>query len=245
VTARLTFWQRSLLTLVVAVLLALPAYRYLATHDVGRTVREFLAGERNVTWPPALKSHIQRERLDLPDDLAGRVTGGMRAPALALLAGAALVAVSRLEHRRRRTRELATFELRLGRDDVSNPYRVQEAFEAIIGALSARWYERLWCGQDHFALETHRLPDRSIRFTLAARRPLVAAIAGPLEDLYPDVRLIEQPGRPRWTACVVRLKKRHLYVLSLQTLRDYEHAFSESLVTVLGGLGATPPSSSY
>jgi len=36
------------------------------------------------------------------------------------------------------------------------------------------------------------------------------------------VRLIERSGRPRWTACVVRLKKRRPYVLSLQTLRDYE-----------------------
>ena len=69
-------------------------------------------------------------------------------------------------------------------------------------------------------------------------RPLVAAIAGPLEDLYPDVRLIEQAGRPRWAACVVRLKKRHSYVLSLQTVRNYEHAFSESLVALLGGLDA-------
>ena len=91
--------------------------------------------------------------------------------------------------------------LRLGRDDVSNPYRVQEAFEAILGALSARWYERLWRGQDHFALETHRLPDRSIRFTLAAPRPLVATVGGPLEDLYPDVRLIEQPSPSRWSRC--------------------------------------------
>src|SRR5918995_3174566 len=237
-TARLTFWQRSLLTLVVAGLLALPAYGYLATHDVQRTAREFVAGDRDVTWPPALKSRTQRGRRDLPADLAGRVAGPARAAARVLLALVALVAVSRLAHRRRRARELATFELRLGRDDLANPYRVQEAFEAIIGALSARWYERLWRGQGHFAFETHRLPDRSIRFTLAAPRALVATIAGPLEDLYPDVRLIEQPGRPRWAACVVRLKKRHQYVLSLQTGRNYEHAFTESLVALLGGLDA-------
>ena len=169
VTARLTFWQRScVLTLVVAGA-AGPARLRLPRHARRRADRARVPGrraERHLAARP--KPQTQRGRLDLPGDLAGRIAGPARAAALVLLAAAALVAVSRLAHRRRRARELATFELRLGRDDLSNPYRVQEAFEAIVGALSARWYERLWRGQDHFALETHRLPDRSIRFTLAA-----------------------------------------------------------------------------
>ena len=104
-TARLTFWQRTLVALVVAGLLALPAYGYLATHDVGRTVSEFLAGDRNVTWPPAPKPHTQRGPRDLAGDLAGRLAGPARAAALVLLAAAALVAASRLVYRRRRARE--------------------------------------------------------------------------------------------------------------------------------------------
>ena len=60
---------------------------------------------------------------------------------------------------------MTRWELRLGRDDLANPYHVQEAFEGILGAISTRWYERLWRGPDHLALEIHRLPDLSIRFT--------------------------------------------------------------------------------
>jgi hypothetical protein len=231
------FWQRTLVVLVATTLLALPASAYLATHDVGRTVRELAAGQPP-TWPPAPKPGSPPGGADLVREVGARARGPARAAAVMLLGGAALLVVSRLVHRHRRAGELATFELRLGRDDLANPYRVQEALEGIAGAISARWYERLWRGQDHFALEVHRLPDRSIRFTLAAPRRLVPAIAGPLEDLYPDVRLIEQHGRPGWAAAVVRLKKRRSYVLSLQTVRTYEHAFCESLVALLGSLQA-------
>ena len=97
-----------------------------------------------------------------------------------------------------------TYELRLGRDDLANPFRVQEAFEGIIGAIGVRWYERLLKGQDHFALEVHRLPDRSIRYTLALPRAAGPAVIGPLEDLYPDVRPHRVEGRPDWTRSVVR-----------------------------------------
>ena len=127
----------------------------------------------------------------------------------------------------------ARWELRLGRDDLAEPYHVQEAFEGITGAISSRWYERIWRGPDHFALEIHRLPDLSIRFTVAAPTGLESAIRGPLEDLYPDVELIEVDGQPAWASCVVRLKKRASFVLSIQTTRNYEHAFTESLVAML------------
>src|SRR3954454_3050348 len=40
-------------------------------------------------------------------------------------------------------------------------------------------------------------------------------------------------GGPTWGQSVVRLKKRRSFVLSLQTNRNYEHAFTESLVALL------------
>src|SRR5215213_11900695 len=72
-----------------------------------------------------------------------------------------------------------------------------------------------------------------IRFTVAAPRELGPAIRGPLEDLYPDVELIETAGAPTWARTVVLVGKRELFVLSIQTNRNYEHAFSESLVALL------------
>jgi hypothetical protein len=234
---RMPFWQRALVVLVPLTSLCLWLWSYLESHDVARSLRQFLAGKA-VSWPPPRKRGAHSGGEDLAGDLLGRLVGPARTVAIVLLAGGLLLAVSRLVHRRRRARQLATFELRPSRDDLANPYRVQETFEAIVGALSARWYERLWRGQDHLALETHRLEERLVCFTLAAPRRLVPVIAGPLEDLYPDVRLIEQPGRPRWAAAVVRLKKRRSHVLSLQTTRDYEHSFSESLAALLGSLRA-------
>jgi hypothetical protein len=231
------FWQRLVLALAVAAVLFVPAYSYLAAHDLARTVRQITSGGP-VTWPPAAKRDRHGGGEDAAGELGRRVLGPARIAGLALLSMAGLLAASRLTERRRRARDLVTCELRLSRDDPSNPYRVQEALEGIGGAISARWYERLRRGQDHFALETHRLPDGLICFTLAAPRRLVAAIAGPLEDLYPDVRLIERPGRPRWAAAVVRLKKRRSHVLSLQTTRDYEHSFGESLAALMGSLQA-------
>jgi TraM recognition site of TraD and TraG len=236
-TIRVPFWQRALIVLVPLTALCLWLWSYLQSHDAGRSLRQFLAG-KPVTWPPPQRRGRHGGGEDLAGELVGRLVGPARSVAIALLAGGLLLAVLRLVQRRRRASQLATFELRPSRDDVANPYRVQETFEAIVGAASARWYERLWRGQDHFALETHRGREGLVYFTLAAPQRLIPAIAGPLEDLYPDVRLIEEPGRPRWAAAVVRLKKRRSHVLSLQTTRNYDHSFSESLAALLGGLPA-------
>jgi hypothetical protein len=228
-------WQRLVLALAVAAVLFVPACSYLATHDLARTVRDVTSGGP-VTWPPAAKRDRDGGGEDVTRELGRRVVGPAWIAGLVLLTMAGLFAAWRLTERRRRARDLVTCELRLSRDDPSSPYRVQQAFEAIAGAIAARWYERLWRGQDHFALETHRLPDGLICFALAAPRRPVPAIAGPLEDLYPDVRLIERSGRPGWAAAVVRLKKRRSHVLSLQTTRDYEHSFSESLAALMASL---------
>lgn len=216
---------------------AAPAYLYLSTHDVGPTVRDFLAGKWPPTWPPPPKPDGAGAGIaDRPLDALNTFLAALRWTAIAAgLTGLALVAL-RVRQRRLRAAATTTWELRLGRDDLANPYRVQEAFEGITGAITARWYERLWRGQDHLALEVHRLPDQSIRFTVAAPRWLLPAIQGPLEDLYPDVELQEVSGRPSWGEHVVRLKKRRPFVLSIQTTRNYEHAFSETLVAMLSTL---------
>ena len=127
------------------------------------------------------------------------------------------------------------WELRLGRDDLANPYRVQEMFEGIAGAIRARWYERLWRGCDHFALEVHWLPDlldplhrRRAHATSAPRS------SGPLEDLYPDVELVEHRRRTHLGAdASCGSRSGGPFVLSIQTTRNYEHAFTESLVALL------------
>jgi hypothetical protein len=233
VTRRLSLGQRLLITVAVAGAAALPVYGYVSTHDLSATARQFTKG-RQVRWPPPHKPDSANPVDELAGRVAEHVVGPDTALALALVTVACSGGGSRLWWRRRRARELATFELRLGRDDLANPYRVQEAFEGIFGAISGRWFERLWRGQDHFALEIHRTADDGlVRFALAAPLRLVDTISGPLEALYPDVRLLEHPGRPEWALALTRMKKRRSFVLSLQTIRNYEHIFSESLASLL------------
>ena len=205
---------------------------YIATHDLARTWRQLQAG-RHVTWPPAAKPGGKLEPTAAISQWLATAGSILWPAAVAALVVIVAVLASRVRHRRRRARETTRWELRLGRDDLANPYRVQEAFEGIAGAIASRWHERIWRGCDHVAFEIHRLPDRSIRFTAAAPQRLEAAIRGPLEDLYPDVELIGVDGQPSWSGTVVRLKKRYPFVLSIQTTRNYEHAFTESLVALL------------
>jgi hypothetical protein len=214
---------------------ALAAWAYASTHDLARTWRELVSG-RAVTWPPAPKPGPRPGPVEAGHALLNDLLAALRPAGLGLLVLAVAIALSRVAHRRRRAAATATWELRLGRDDLANPYRVQEAFEGIVGAASARWYERIWRGQDHFAFEVHRLADLSVRFTVTAPRPLLPALRGPLEDLYPDVELVELTDRPTPSGCVVRLKKGRSFVLSIQTTRNYEHAFAESLVALLSAL---------
>lgn len=205
---------------------------YVATRDWAHSWRQITMGH-DLTWPPRAKPGPKPEAIQTAEDLIRTATHVLGIAVLVAAACLLATLLTRARNRRRRRRAMARWELRLGRDDLANPYRVQEMFEGVAGAIRARWYERLWRGCDHFALEVHRLPDRSIRFTVAAPRYLVAAIKGPLEDLYPDVELLATDGAPTWTRSVVRLKKQRPFVLSIQTTRNYEHAFAESLVALL------------
>jgi hypothetical protein len=230
---RAPLWARLLVALL-WIALGLLAWWYVSTHDLERTWTQLQAGDK-VTWPPPGRNQTDQEPVDAALRTASDTVGrAVRPVALLVLLVASLVVISRVIHRRARARLMTRWELRLGRDDLANPYQVQEAFEGIAGALGVRWWERIWRGPDHFALEIHRMPDESIRFTAAIPRGLESAIRGPLEDLYPDVELIEVEGHPSWGHCVVRLKKTRSFVLSIRTTRNYEHAFCESLVALMG-----------
>jgi hypothetical protein len=204
---------------------------YIATRDWAHTWRQIEIGHP-MTWPRA-KPDDSPPAVETVQHVAASAIQLAEIAAAILAAVSLLVVVSRLWNRRRRMRAMDRWELRLGRDDLANPYHVQEAFEGIAGAIGVRWYERLWRGPEHLALEIHRLYDASIRFVIAAPHYLEAAIGGPLEDLYPDVELIGRDGQPDSSRCVIRLKKRASFVLSIQTTRNYEHAFAESLVALM------------
>jgi hypothetical protein len=204
---------------------------YVSTRDWAHAWTQVEMGHP-LTWP-RVKDGEPPQAIETARHVATTTVHLTEIGAAALAGIGLLVLISRVRHRRRRMRATERWELRLGRDDLANPYHVQEAFEGIAGAISVRWYERLWRGPEHLALEIHRLPDASIRFVLAAPRYLEPAISGPLEDLYPDVELQATDGAPDWVSTVVRLKKRASFVLSIQTTRNYEHAFSETLVALM------------
>jgi hypothetical protein len=205
---------------------------FVATRDWEHGWRQFQLGH-HVNFPPRAKPGPRPEAIQTAQHVAGAVLHIAELATFAIAVVALVVLASRAHHRARRARAIERWELRLGRDDLANPYRVQEAFEGIAGAIGVRWYERLCRGPQHIAFEVHRLHDASIRFVIAAPDRLLAAISGALEDLYPDVELVGWDRWPEASRCVVRLKKRASFVLSIQTTRNYEHAFSESLVALI------------
>ena len=223
--------RRRLLAIPFVWLPALAAiFAYVTSRDWAHTRRQVQLGHP-VTWPRA-KHRADHDSSALHHwlDLALHLVAA--AGAIAAIATLVIVA-HRLRSRRQRAATVERWELRLGRDDLTSPYHVQEAFEGIAGAIGVRWYERLWRGPEHLALEVHRLPDSSTRFVLAAPRRVLPAISGPLEDLYPDVDLLPVDGAPDWSGAASRLKKRAPFVLSIQTTRNYEHAFAETLVALM------------
>ena len=205
---------------------------FVSTRDWEHGWRQFQL-DHHVNFPPRAKPGPKPGAIQTAQHGAAAVLQIAELATFVIAALALVVLASRAHHRTQRGRAIERWELRLGRDDLANPYRVQEAFEGIAGAIGVRWYERLWRGPEHIALEVHRLHDTSIRFVIAAPTRLRAAISGSLEDLYPDVELVDWDRWPQASRCVIRLKKRASLVLSIQTTRNYEHAFSESLVALI------------
>jgi hypothetical protein len=207
-------------------------YWYVTSRDWAHMARQYEMGH-TPTWPRIKRGYHPPAAVHSAVSVVGTLAHLALIAAVVAAVLAAVAVVRRGFARRWRASAVVRWDLRLGRDDLANPYRVQEAFEGIAGSIGVRWYQRLWRGPEHLALEIHRLNDASVRFVIAAPSYLEASISGPLEDLYPDVELIEVDGEPEWGGHIVRLKKRASFVLSLQTTRNYEHAFSESLVALI------------
>ncbi len=225
---------RTRLLIVSFLLLAvgLPVVGYALSHNFEKPIRQFVAGKPVTAWPPP-RADGRPSADALAADAAQTVLGPLRLAAFGVLGLAGLVAINRGRWRYKRGRDVQTFQIVLGRDDLSRPFRVQEVMEGLAGALTVRWYERLWRGQPHVALEIHRGPTGAIEFTVAGAPGIEPVVRAALADLYPDVSLKPLRGRPSCTQTLSRLKKARTFVLSLQTTRDYEHAFSEALVTAL------------
>ncbi len=150
---------------------------YVSTRDWQHLGRQMQMGH-HVTWPPRAKHGYHAPHgVEVAMSVAGLIVQLVLYCAIALVGLAAVVVARRLLERRRRANAMTSWELRLGRDDLANPYRVQEAFEGIAGAINARWYERLWRGCDHFAVEVSRAPRRVD--PLHDRRPGVPRASDP------------------------------------------------------------------
>ena len=234
-TIRMPFWQRAPIVLTAFTAAAIPAYAYVVSHDLGRTVRQFTAG-KPVTWPPAPKPGA-RGGTDGPahPSWSTRCSGPLRLAGLAALALGAVLCWPRAASPPPRGPRAGHLRAAPGPrrpvQPVPRPGGLRGHRGGHLGALVPAAVGRPGPlrARGPPAARQHRSAS-----PWPPPRRLVPAIAGPLEDLYPDVRLIEQPGRPAWAAAVTRLKKRRSHVLSLQTTRNYEHAFAESLAALLG-----------
>jgi hypothetical protein len=176
----------------------------------------------------------------LGEEVGGGVQGAWPAIRLSLALCLVLTVAGigwRTLQRRRRLSRTRRFEIRLGREDVASPYKREKLFDAWHGQLCARWWRRLLGGQPWLALEVHHGHDGTQRFALACPEGAERMLEGRLLETYPDVRLVELPGAPSWTAALVRLKKRRLFIDRLQTVKNDEQALCESLVQTMARLG--------
>ena len=191
----------------------------------------------SVTWPPAPNARRRRPRRSPPPQhlLGHGVADGPPRRAAAGRPGARCVVVSRLLHRRARARSIDAVGA------AARPRRPRQPLPRPRGLRGHRRRDRRRAGTSGSGAAPTTSRSRSTGSPTSRsaspsppRTDLVPAIRGPLEDLYPDVELIEQStAAPPGRSCVVRLKKRASFVLSIQTTRNYEHAFAESLVALL------------
>ena len=216
------------------------AWIYVSTHDSRAPARQLQAGHK-VTWPPAPKHGPTPAPIATAEHLARRRR--RRAPRrsrwlLVVLALAVVVSRAASPPARGRARRRGG-SCGSAATTSPTPTASKRPSRASPARSRSRWYERLWRGRDHFALEIHRLPDLSIRFTVAAPRDARArdprAAGGPLPRRRADRG--RRPARPgRAASCGSRSARP--FVLSIQTTRNYEHAFTESLVALLSAARA-------
>lgn len=142
-----------------------------------------------------------------------------------------LVVVSRLYQRRRRSRQLRTVELILGRDDDAAPHEVIGALDSMYHQLRQRIAPLRWVvGQDHVVLVTRRDAAGVIRFYLIAPGRHVEALCGRLQSTYPNLTYEAATlQRCTWPYRYQMRLDRDPYTFTLKTQKDYTLSAVESL----------------
>src|SRR4051794_10846966 len=104
---------------------ALALWLYAAAHDLAHSWHQLQTGHP-VTWPPPPKTDPRPGALDAAQHILAAATRVLRGVAVGGLLVLLVSLGLRVRQRRYRARVMARWELRLGRDDLAVPYRVQE-----------------------------------------------------------------------------------------------------------------------
>jgi hypothetical protein len=156
-----------------------------------------------------------------------------------LLAASAVIAMARAVARMRRA--YVRLLVVPYRTDRASPEAAVAMFEALHGAVAQRWWRRLVAGQGSVALELHALPDaggQRVALAIACQARSRPRVEAAVRAAYPNTtfeRFGARVGRP---ACLLRLKKRRLFVSRI-AVADPRRVGDPPVDRVIGAMAAT------
>jgi hypothetical protein len=157
-----------------------------------------------------------------------------------LLAIASAVGAARLWARTRR--DYARVLVLPYRTDRAAPDAAVAMFEALHAAVLQRWWRRLLHGQASVALELHALPRpgaaQTVMLAVACPVRLRKRVEAALQSAYPNSAFEPFPARVGRPPCVVRLKKRRLFVTRI-AVADPRRPGAPPIDRVIGAMAAT------
>src|SRR4051794_24487649 len=196
---------------------------------------------RLVVWTHTAESRVAAGQGAPPGPrwTAGQTAEALRplAPSGAVVAGLLLVCL-----RARRRREVARFWLLPSRVDDAPPDAVPALLKAWHEQLREPWWHRAWSGQPAVTLEVCATTDAGgprVRLLLGCPPALAAALAGPLNVCYPDVRLIPELAPPAVGRGLVRLRKRDRFTRRVAAASLEGPPAMDALLATLAGVVAT------
>jgi hypothetical protein len=180
----------------------------------------------------------------LPSALAGEAhalwswaPGGVapiRLLAVAMFLLGALLAIARLEARRRR--EYVRMRVQTYRTDQASAEAVVGMFEALHKRLLRRWWRRLLQGQPSVALEVHHATGAAW-LAVTCPRGLEGMVEAALRTAYPNCRLMPERQLVGLSPAMLRLKKHAEFIKRAKLLDRFEHEREPAmnrLMTVMG-----------